>query len=465
VSRSSTRPPESRRQARRRTAGLPAPRTPLAGAVLTALLVVTAASPSAFFPSGPVVFAVSALALGYALLDGRLRTPHRTLVAFLSWMAVSVLWSETPGESVRGITITVSSALAGWFLTRQLERAQVYRSVATAAKILVVASWLVFLGAPGMGREQGDYHQGALLGVFVQRNAAAFALAVAVLTFAFLTQRGDEHLRRRYMGWSLLSFAALVATESSTGLAVTTVTLAAMLVALRAQRWSTRVKRGLVATGLAAAALIGLTLRDDVGSVASLLGRDSTLTGRTVIWDAIWPHLTARPWHGWGWAGLYNEESLVTREMWSDARFVFPHGHNAYLDVLLQTGIVGLVLLGLFCLRTVRAGMQQLLRGTDDGWAVWPLFVTLSLLLYGVSEQSFASYFGFLLLVMAGALLPDPESQGRGARSRTPRRRRSAPVPRSRAGVQDPSGEGLGEELRGEPVRQDRPAQTRRPRQ
>jgi len=379
------------------------PKLPLAATVMMVLLAVTAAAP--FSGSGPVVFGLALVSFGYALLSGPLARLHWSIVAFLVWCGVTLAWSVTPGQTVRGVLITVASALAVSSLASQLSRAEVYRALAGALKILIVSSWLLYLAVPASGREQEAYHRGALTGVFVQRNAAAFVLAVAVLTFIFMAASPHFRRRRRSAGWAAVALLALVATESGTGLAVTVSCALLMLGARWIHRWSRIAKQSAVALLAGAAAAVALNASSAVSFITGLLGRDATLTGRTLIWEAVGRYIRERPWTGYGWGALWTQDSLMTRVMWSKAGFRFPHAHNAYLDALVQCGIVGLVLIMLVCASVLLKAGSGVLSGRDGVWPTWPIVVILCLLLYAISEQSYMGYFGWLLVVLASVLV------------------------------------------------------------
>ncbi|WP_448625858.1 O-antigen ligase family protein [Geodermatophilus sp. URMC 64] len=386
--------PADRLDGRARAAG-----TPLAARVLALLLAVTASAP--FAGSGPVVFGLGLLCLAYALSGGRLVSPGRVLVAFLVWCTASLAWSVTPGQTIRGVLVSVALSLGVATLAARLGQARSLEALGTALKALILLSWALYLAVPSMGTEQELYHHGALTGVFVQRNSAAFVMAVAVLTFLFRAL-SDASRRRSAVLWTIVAAATLVATQSGTGLAVTTVCALGMLVTVTARRWSRVTKRCVLAVVLVVAAFLALRAQAVIGLVSELLGRDDTLTGRTVIWAAIEPYIAARPWHGYGWDALWTADSLITRAMWAVAGFRFPHAHDAYLDVLMQCGIVGLALLALAFLRVLAASGRAVLGGSAAG--AWPMVVTVLLLLYGISEQSFMGYFGWLVLVLAATL-------------------------------------------------------------
>jgi O-antigen ligase len=380
-----------------------APATPLAAHVLTVLVAVTAAAP--FRMSGPVIFALSSLSLFYVALSGRVTLPHWTIVAFVGWCAVTVSWSIVPAESINGVLILAVSSLALWCLVHQLDREAVYRALATAVKVLLVGSLLVYILFPVSGREQTADHFGALRGLFIQRNSAAFVLAAGLLLFVYLAASPSFRHRKRWAAWALFALAMLLATESSTGLAVGVVSCAVLLFLVRLRTWARSVRQLFAVLLLSVTAVAVVGTLQDLAWVSRLLGRDTTLTGRTFIWSLLEPYIRAEPWTGYGWAAVWTPESLMARAMWGVARFRFPHAHNAYLDALAQVGAAGLVLLLLVCVTILAVAGRRVVTGTGDVWAVWPFAVTFFLLLYGISENSFMSYFGWDLLVIALALL------------------------------------------------------------
>ena len=65
--------------------------------------------------------------------------------------------------------------------------------------------------------------------------------------------------------------------------------------------------------------------------------------------------------------------------------------HNGYLDVLAQTGIIGLLFLTIFLLAALNAALftEPAKRGIFDGWKWYVIYVTLGILLHNVTESTF----------------------------------------------------------------------------
>jgi len=91
------------------------------------------------------------------------------------------------------------------------------------------------------------------------------------------------------------------------------------------------------------------------GSVDSwmqyLLGRDSTLTGRTPLWEAILEAVRQHPVLGAGYDGFWVAGNTQAEYLIESVGWDAYHAHNGYLEVLNTVGIVGAFLLALTLLQ------------------------------------------------------------------------------------------------------------------
>ena len=114
-----------------------------------------------------------------------------------------------------------------------------------------------------------------------------------------------------------------------------------------------------------------------VNRISYMIYGDSTLTGRTVIWDFIYREIAQRPWLGWGFRSFWlvgNDAPSVTQ-----APYWVKHmtgSHSGYLDVRIETGIIGYWLFLIFIVATLYA-IERVRR--QDPLRAW---ILLSLALY-----------------------------------------------------------------------------------
>ena len=86
--------------------------------------------------------------------------------------------------------------------------------------------------------------------------------------------------------------------------------------------------------------------------VAVIVGRDETLSGRTLIWPIVLDAIWQKPFLGYGYVAATADFMRPYLVSWVGTAAV--NAHNGYLDVLLGTGLVGLLSL-LFCISSVLA--------------------------------------------------------------------------------------------------------------
>jgi exopolysaccharide production protein ExoQ len=168
-------------------------------------------------------------------------------------------------------------------------------------------------------------------------------------------------------------------------------------------------------------------LATGIEETVTLLTSDPTLTGRTTVWRYVLYRWDENPYLGQGYGALWQvgpqiEAYLRHAEV---TGWLMNEAHNGYLDVLAQTGIVGLVLLAVFILSgfLILLFAKQRDLHEPNVWQLFAMYLTLGMLLYNITETSFFSGADWLLFVAmcAFALSSGGYSQARQAERGGPR--------------------------------------------
>ena len=86
---------------------------------------------------------------------------------------------------------------------------------------------------------------------------------------------------------------------------------------------------------------------DMVDSLFALFGKDMTLTGRIDLWDTILIETKKNLLQGCGFGGFWVVESPTIDSIYNQFTWLPNRAHLGYLDILNETGIIGLLLFGL----------------------------------------------------------------------------------------------------------------------
>lgn len=139
---------------------------------------------------------------------------------------------------------------------------------------------------------------------------------------------------------------------------------------------------------VAASILSALAVSAAIDLIFQALGKDPTLTGRTVFWQQLLETIANHP-IGYGYNGFWQpwrgtEDPAVFIKV--EGGYRPPHAHNGFLDVGLQLGIIGLLIFLLSFAKTLVAAVwrMQAYRGSE---AIFPLLMLVFLIMSNTTES------------------------------------------------------------------------------
>jgi len=362
--------------------------------------------------------------------DWRWRRFPKALLSFLGLATLSIVWSAYPGASAIGITLQWLTTLTAFFLALTLTWAELLRTLSAALRWVLGLSLLFELAVgvfvrqpvlpfwvdygPGAVPEAFYWSRGLLLqggpieGIVASRNLLGFVALLAVIVFAI--QLAARTVKRGWgVAWLVLAVLMLVLTRSATvTLAVVAVGLA-LLFALWARRVGGTKRRPLYLTAIASVVAVVGSLIMYTPVLLDLFGKTPDLTGRLGIWESVTELAAERPFFGWGWVSYWAPwvepfDGLAVRK-----GVTYLQAHNAWLDVWLQLGLVGLVVFAALALSTLWRSwflaVDRPRRGLADtepytASALLPLLMMAALLAQSVAESRMLVEFGWVLLVV-----------------------------------------------------------------
>ena len=132
---------------------------------------------------------------------------------------------------------------------------------------------------------------------------------------------------------------------------------------------------------------IALGLQFTIGALTTIIelfGRDATLTGRTELWEDVL-NIGTNPIIGVGYGSFWLGERMAT--LWAKYSWQPTETHNGYLDIYLDLGLAGLILMVGIIISAFRNIRERLLSNQEyAGLHVTFLVVAL---LYNITEAAF----------------------------------------------------------------------------
>jgi exopolysaccharide production protein ExoQ len=298
------------------------------------------------------------------------------LIALSGFALCSSLWSQDPEVTLRRSLVLISTALFGYYFGTRFSLVRQVQIAAWALLLVLIASAILAVAKPSMGVEEGTL-LGAWRGLLGQKNELARLSVLSMLVFFFWR---PSYRPLRYLALAF-SFAILIKTRSATGVVVFFVLLVGLsLIPLLRRR--VHFKIPLAVLLITAGVVVSISNTD---FVATLLGRESTLTGRTNIWSAAFVSVMNRPILGYGfnafWLGVRGESARIVAAV----HWLVLSAHDGPLELWLELGAVGLALFFFSWLIYLRKAFR-FLEGSPSELGAWPLYFLVFLFLYNLTE-------------------------------------------------------------------------------
>ncbi|MEM6549708.1 MAG: O-antigen ligase family protein [Pseudomonadota bacterium] len=329
------------------------------------------------------------------------------LLIFPIWSILATIWAVVPVQSLKSglqvaLTMVICFYAAAWLTPRRI-----MLSVFIAASVIGLLS----LGSAVSGSE-------AAIGVFTHKNVLGANMTILLVTsLCVMLDRGfPQTIRLIAPGMAAIAFMLVVFSQSATGLLLSLAGMAMVLggAIFVGESSILRLDRLVVLCATGACGFLGLSIIasvlhiDLVGDVLDAVGKNRTITGRTVLWDYAQGEIQDRPLLGVGNGGFWRwEQSPLVRRIFEEFHKSPRHGftfHNSYYEIIVHLGYVGLA----FAVTALSWAAFKILRGLL-GFGGMPMvfFATILMIVFArsfVESDLFRQFVLTHMLVWMGAL-------------------------------------------------------------
>ena len=358
------------------------------------------------------------------------RHQPKTVYLFLLVAALSLAWSAYPAASLLAVAAQAATVLVAATLGLILSWSELLRALGSAFRWLLGLSLLFELWvslfvrapllpnflelAPGAKIPKAFYWSRELLfaggpieGIVGNRNLLGFIALLALIVFAVQLAAGTVGRVAGWI-WVCVAVAMLLLTRSATVTVAIPIVALVLLLALWARRRGERSRLPVYVTAIAALGGIVATVSLASPLVLRVLGKSSDLTNRFEIWGAVIGLAEQRPVAGWGWTSYWQPWAEPLGSLVRIKGVSYLQAHNAWLDLWLQLGVIGLIAFAMLALSVlgrswflaVDRPQSELAPGQLRASALLPLLLIVALLVQSLAESRLLYEANFALLVL-----------------------------------------------------------------
>lgn len=334
------------------------------------------------------------------------------LIIFLLYAMISCLWSPVPSISFRrwiqsaGIVLIAMSALRG------KEWQQVWTVFLWITGLSLSISLLLIVLNPEIAIVNGSWR-----GLARSKNGLG---GIAALAFAIWL---PALLRKNTVSQKMAIFVIPIAMVLLIGSKSASALLTWLIIVVAFLFISVPIPASLKACILpipflvAAFFFFNIVSEDPFAFMLNSVGRDSTLTGRTDVWEEMILYIQDHPFFGVGYNGFWKTgRDGLSSEVLQYLNWSPGQAHNGYLDIINELGFFGLAFFLLLLMQTLSRVVRLLHHNKVEGLPYFLIVIALIFINFVETNFCRASFFGWTAF-LASLLVSTPILRRNGVQS------------------------------------------------
>ena len=315
---------------------------------------------------------------------------------------LSFFWSDNPPQTLRSAVQLSMTVLIGAYIGGRFSLLDICRAVFWVLLGCALASLALLFAKAELAFD----HNGVARGIFPHKNVLGGRMVLLLICSLLLLAIGRHRLPA--LAAAVIALILIAGSQSATSILMTfgLAVVAPVLLAWRSPA-PLRLLSYLMAAMVAATAAWAVLAFDidPAGLALEALGKERTLTGRSILWDFALGLIEQRPYLGVGYDAFWDGRDGSTS---SYVQYVMRHDltnfHNSYLDIAVQLGLLGICVISLTGLWFGLRAIFALNRG-DDATAALPAFLLVFVVVYSLSEYALFRQHALIQILLGAALV------------------------------------------------------------
>jgi exopolysaccharide production protein ExoQ len=311
---------------------------------------------------------------------------------------MSLLWSFDRSATLKDSFTIIGSSIFGLYLATRYSLREQLNLLAIAGSVSICLSMFFALFLPTYGVMQ-DLHVGAWRGIHTHKNGLGQIMGLTSLVFTVLIV---DNKRNYYLWPGLILSVTLLVLSRSTASMSNALLVTPFFIFLNALRLRYKLMIPTLLGIIIFSSVVSVWINVNADAIASSVGKDTTLTGRTAVWQFVGDMIQQQPWLGYGYSGFWNGLDGPSAYVWRATQWNPTHPHNGLLQLWIDLGLLGVTIYLIGFWRYFGRALAYI-RSTNKLAGIWPMAYLTYVILINLTESNlFASNSIIWVLYVAG---------------------------------------------------------------
>lgn len=319
----------------------------------------------------------------------RLFAKEKWLLLFIVISFSSIVWSINPKASLKYSVIFFGSTLIGIYWASNFSVLEQCKKIIQVFLVIGISSVACVFLSPEYGL-QFDGREGYVWrGVFDNRNKLGRTMALGFVIALY--SRVYKNLLKKLLISSSFFFVALM-TQSKTAISIS-VFFIALYPIIKMFKVPKKVAFFNISFLITILIPISYWAFSNIASILLSIGRDITLSGRTILWAYAISISYENPvlGHGMGGFFLLIESDIISPDWASSV-------HNGFIETLISFGIIGLSVISIYFISKIRKAISLTIRYRSQIFYL-PLIVVVFTFVYNFVESMMFKNFNIIWII------------------------------------------------------------------
>lgn len=320
------------------------------------------------------------------------------IFTFVFYIFLTCLWSVEVATSFRRVILLISLMSFAAYLTRFYSIDVLYKMIGYIIALTAFIGLCKAVISPSEAFVSGGIREGAFTGMYVEKNGGARAYVLGITLLLPAVSSGNKN------AWfaASLCLLCLFMARSASGILLLLIGAGSFIYFNRLIISNKYLVNKASYVGGIFAYFVGLFIAYSAYELLlSLVGRDPTLTNRTVIWDLLAPLINDKINQGYGYGAFWASPSVDEfLSLWG----YIGNAHNGYLEILLHGGIPMLIIFVFMTLKSFSNAINNACKVKNYKEYNISLCIIIQLLIsnfiaYSLPNHNSTDFFIFMLVV------------------------------------------------------------------